>query len=514
MDTQAPDINTFSGHLKKARDRKKSGFAGTSTRSSPYSKSFETLFRSVSKDIFQFCRAINFQPSEQQSKLLRLVEDATYGNGLRKIAVKSGQGPGKTAVTTVAALWRSLRVHNALTVVTAPTMRQCKEVWLSEVRRTLQAAPAIFRQFIEVTKSKVVICNKPKWGVDLVTATRPENAQGIHEDNLTIICEEASGIPSEIVETFEGTITNPNSLLLMIGNPNTTKCPFYDCFTRFRHLWATLTFNAEDSPFVSKDNIEYLAEKYGRNSDVFRVRVLGEFPHSDPTSIISVNDLEKCVDLVNSLPTLLSVLRKGYTDHEKPFAKVQQYGIDFARYGSDESVIYQREGNVITDFEFYAHTDPNDVVDRSFYLQHNQGWKDEDTWFVGDAGGMGQGVMGNFHRAGKNIHEFNNNGTAANKKEYENRITEAWFEFGELVKDQKCSIPNDNILIHQLSQREYDVAKDGKLRAEPKEAYMKRGNPSPDRADAMVMAFYDDMIAPIKMTGRPARKRVGIQRSA
>jgi ribosomal protein L35 len=59
-----------------------------------------------------------------------------------------------------------------------------------------------------------------------------------------------------------------------------------------------LTFNAEESPewIVNPQRNKDLEDLYGRDSDVYRIRVLGEFPHSDPNCVFSSEDLEKCTD--------------------------------------------------------------------------------------------------------------------------------------------------------------------------------------------------------------------------
>ena len=52
------------------------------------------------------------------------------------------------------------------------------------------------------------------------------------------------------------------------------------------------------------------------------------------------------------------------------------------------------------------------------------------------------------------------------------------------------SIPNDKRLIHQLSARKYDYRSDGRIKIEAKSDMRKRGEKSPDRADALAMAWW------------------------
>jgi phage terminase large subunit len=398
-----------------------------------------------------------------------------------------------TRLSGVAALWRVLQYENSLVVVTAPTMKQCKENWLAEFRRLVMGADPIIQQFVEVTNTKIVINQTTNWGIRLETATKPENFQGKHEKHLMYVMDEASGVPREIYEVIKGTVTNKDAIILCIGNPNSRDSAFFDCFTTHRSLWETITLNAEHTPssewFDPRRNKE-LEEEFGRNSDVYRIRVLGDFPLADPNTVIGIEQLEPATDKKKIL-VAARIPRFTGTRLEAP---AKQFGTDFARFGGDESIIMRRAGNAIIEWEFYAKTEPAYVVDRSFVMQHEAGWRDEDAWYVSDAGGMGQGVMHKYYDARKNILEFNSGGRAGDSQ-FANAITEAWFHVARLARRGELYIPQDNRLIQQLCTRQYFTNKKGKLILEDKDNYKKRGHDSPDRADALVMAFYDQVLA-------------------
>jgi len=459
-------------------------------------KLLEANLRAVRKNIFALCRALNFDPTWQQRELLELVQ-----RGDKKIAVKSGQGPGKTTCSGVIGLYQLLRRTNAMGIVTAPTMRQCREVWLAEVKRTLQRADPWLRRLIKTTASEVRVAGHKLWSIKLVTATSPEQSQGFHAEDLFVICEEASGVPRELITQYKGTLSNPGAFFLMIGNPNTRDCVFYDCFNSQRDKWACLTFNAEETPksrwFDPKRNLE-LEEEFGRNSDVYRVRVLGEFPHVDPNCVMSSEDLDPCAKPGRRLICVRQ-------------SSVKQFGIDFARFGGDENVIVRRAGNAALDLSFWAHMDPGTCVDQAFRMQEEAGWRNNKCRFVVDASGMGQGVLHRFYNAEKKVFEFHNGSTAMKPRRYANKITEAWFEFAQRCRRGEAYFPNDNILIQQLTARQYSTDRKGRLILESKDQFMKRGHKSPDRADAIVYAFYDHVQLPKGSVSRPRRgsKTVG-----
>ena len=445
-------------------------------------------YKEVSTDIFKLAAACNFKPTtNQQSKLFRAVQD-----GRQAIAVRSGQGPGKSASTGIVALYRLLQAPKAKVILTAPTMKQCKDVWLAELRKTLERADPLVQNLFEATKTRLIVAGDHDWGVELVTATRPENAQGYHDPNMTVIVEEASGVSSAIMEQFEGTLSNPNSLLLLIGNPNTRDCYFFDCFYTYGDRWYCMAWNAEETPasaWFDPDRNARLAKQYGREHDVYRVRVKGEFPHTDPNCVISAEDYNLCAPKGGkSVAHMLKLARVTGGSHAGKY--LRQMGLDFARFGGDENVCMRRQGSAVVQWGFWPHTDPNDIVDLSFDWQRRAGWSDRNTQYVADAGGMGQGVMSNFHSRGKRLFEFHTQAAAFDSQRYGNRMTEAWFCLRNRMVDGDCHLPDDVLLQRQMTTRQYYMDRKGRIILESKDEYMKRQGDSPDRADAAVMAFY------------------------
>lgn len=452
--------------------------------------SFNETFLAARQDIFKYAtRMLNWHPSSQQEELLRAVQHesmAPYDERLKRIACKSGQGPGKTAATTVVASWRCLRAVDSMVVVTAPTQRQVKDVWMAELRRLMINAVPELQQLVEIDNFQMKVAGRKDWCIRTVAANRPENVQGYHQKYLTFVFDEASGIERPIWETVKGTLTNKDSLLLAIGNPNTNDCSFHDCFNLDRDLWHCLTWNAEESDHVDKGNISRIAREFGVDSDVYRVRVLGEFPRMDPDCVINQDDVESCTKLNPS-----AMAREPL----HPTADVRQCGIDLARFGSDESVIIFRRNSAVAAMEVHVKKEPIKVIRRAFQMEREMGW--EGTHYCFDAGGLGQGVAHVFHDHRKHVTEFHSNGSACDRN-YKNKITEAWFQLRQKFMQQKIYVPRDPRMIKQLSTRKYKTRGDQVL-LESKEDYVKRVGTeeatSPDRADALAMAFYHGLIA-------------------
>lgn len=445
---------------------------------------FEQFYDLTSRDIYAWCAAHNFTPHWQQKKLLDLVQwesTARSDDRRKRIAVSSGQGPGKTAALAMAAGWRTWRALNALTFITAPTQHQVRDVFLAEYRRWRDRSDPIIKSMTEVTKTRVIFNRSDTWGIWTVPASKPESFAGRHEENMTILVDEATGVEREIMETIQGTLTNDNALLICTSNPTRRDCYFYDLFNKYRAGTWCLRFNTEETPesaWFSLDTAHKLADEYGRESDVYAVRVLGQFPGIDPKSVMSIEDLEICaqVDVAGAVA-------------ENPRSKV--FGIDLARYGSDESTIYQRCGNAVVRWQKFAKKDPSWVLRKAMNWQRDRGWKNNECWYVVDTAGLGDGAVHTLHEAGRQVYEFKGGSRATDRGMYENKITEAYFEFAKKARKHVISIPNDDQTLVQLSSRQYLFTPKGRLTLEPKEHYAKRmEGQSPDRADGIVMCYY------------------------
>lgn len=145
---------------------------------------------------------------------------------------------------------------------------------------------------------------------------------------MLFIVDEASGVADPIMEAILGTLSGVNNKLLMCGNPTKASGTFFDAFNADRVLYKCHTVSSADSPRTNKENIESLIRKYGRESNVVLVRVFGKFPNQEDDVFISLSIIEQCGNKVYELPE----------DKGMPYIV---FGVDVARFGDDETVIYR-----------------------------------------------------------------------------------------------------------------------------------------------------------------------------
>jgi len=83
-----------------------------------------------------------------------------------------------------------------------------------------------------------------------------------------------------------------------------------------------------------------------------------------------------------------------------------------------------------------------------------------------------------------------NVGTCASDPEhFFNLRSELYDNLRARFEEQLITIPNDEELIGQLASIRVEYTSRGQLKVEPKETMRRRSLPSPDKADALLLAF-------------------------
>lgn len=415
-----------------------------------------------------------------------------------KVAVKSGQGVGKTALEAGLIIWFLTCRPYSKVIATAPTMQQLYDVLWAEIAKWLDSSKV--RNLLTWTKTKVYMAgDSERWFATAKTATKPENMQGFHEDHMLIVVDEASGVADPIMEAILGTLTGGDNKLLLMGNPNRIEGVFFDAFNKDRDKFRTHTVSSRDSKRTSKDNIAMLESKYGKDSDVVRVRVDGQFPKGALDSFISLETVELACSKGNHVPQA-----------DLDAAQVLHIGVDVARFGDDKTVIAPRIGARVFGFRKYSRKDTMETAGnvirccRDYMGQFPHVKK---CLIKVDDSGVGGGVT---DRLNEVVREERlpctvvpvNNGDAATDGYYFNLGAQIWGNVKELLEgnfsnrlqgrqDVQVELPHDEEMIKQLSVRKYHMTSKGKIQLESKEDMKKRGLGSPDTADSLSLALYE-----------------------
>ena len=458
---------------------------------------FQQKIPKYRKDPVLFAREVlRFEPDEWQKAALMDLADNP------KVAIKSGQGVGKTGLEAVALLWFLCCHPYPRIVATAPTKQQLHDVLWSEISKWMSKSP-LLSEILKWTKTYIyMIGNEKRWFAVARTATKPENMQGFHEDNMLFIVDEASGVADPIMEAILGTLSGENNKLLMCGNPTRTSGTFFDAFNTDRALYKCHTVSSADSPRTNKQNIESLIRKYGRESNVVLVRVFGQFPKQEDDVFINLSIIEKA--------TMLE------PPEDAPIRRIS-FGVDVARYGSDETVIVKNVDGKITLPVMFRGQSLMTTVGKVVQLYRNV--IVEYPQYIGeiyvniDDTGLGGGVTDRLEEvkieekltrlvivpinaAGRVPEDMVEDGKSKVKAcdTYDNLTSYLWGNVREHLRLEEIILENDNDLVAQLSCRKYRLTSRGKVQLESKEEMKKRGIDSPDRADAVALSCYETKI--------------------
>lgn len=207
---------------------------------------------------------------------------------------------------------------------TAPTQHQLFDILWAEISKWLRNNKALERELMW-TKEKVYMKQYPEeWFAVARTASKPDALQGFHADDILYIIDEASGVDDKVFEPVLGALSTPGARLLMCGNPTQLSGFFYDSHHKNRGSYTTFHVDGRNSSRVSDDFVKTIIQMYGEDSDVFRVRVAGEFPRQEN-------------DVFIPLPLVEKSIMTEWTEPTKP-AHID-IGCDVARYGDDRTVI-------------------------------------------------------------------------------------------------------------------------------------------------------------------------------
>ena len=447
---------------------------------------------------------IGAKPDPEQVKILRSVS----ANPMT--SVRSGHGVGKSTVQAWVVIWFMTTRPFPKVPCTAPTQHQLFDILWAEVSKWLRNNPALQRDVVW-TKEKVYMRGYPEeWFAVARTASKPDALQGFHADDLLFIIDEASGVSDPIFEPVLGALSTPGARLLMCGNPTQLSGFFYDSHHKNRASYATFHIDGRNSQRVPKEFVDRIIRMYGEDSDVFRVRVAGDFPLQEDDIFIPISLVEKSI-------------QTDYTPRETPLTV--HIGCDVARFGDDKTVIGYKADEQVTFHKKRQGQDTmktaDDIILLGEELVQRYKW-DSPIPVKVDDGGVGGGVVDRLRQLkrlnperfwwlevypvkfGQRIkHKYYHDSTTYMMSVVKKLLTPYDEDTGE-PKPVELILPNDDDLVAQLSGRKYDLTEASKIRIESKDAVKKRGQPSPDEADCVLL-----LCLPVK----PPKKRGAKQKN-
>ncbi len=430
----------------------------------------------------------------------------------RRTAIKACHGVGKTFTLAVSALWWLARYREGIVLTTSSTLRQVRTQLWFEIHRLVDHAKVPFPK-LKTTELKFRDDNNFALGF---STDQAENFQGFHGKQVLIIADEAPGIEPGIFDAIAGTMAGGRVHTVMAGNPTIPSGPFFDAFSKERGLWKCLSIDAFDSPNLEGLNLEqllamdraeggplddnpfpqlvtrrwvfeqYLAWWHGNESSSpnWLSRVLARFPDQAENALFRMKWLERARQ--RTLQNPVTDARSG--------ALVA--GVDVGG-GAAETVVYVCESNgdcwkIVRMGAWRGEDTRGQVVSflnefrprislvrvDSVGIGHNFGLHLRDCRFPVELVKVGMPCQ--------TLPHMGENDPARRFVNLKACFYQALADAFE--RDQVQGLIDEET-IGQLSGLLYELDSQGRIRIEAKEKARARGVPSPDRADALMLAI-------------------------
>lgn len=410
-------------------------------------------------------------PWEKQREIVHSIKDHRF------TAVRSANGCGKTYILPRIALWFLHAYPPAVVINTAPTWRQVENQYWRNFREAHIGAKIKLGGTLYKTKLEI---DENWFALGLAT---DENSvvkfQGWHAKNIMVIFDEASGVSPAIYEAARGALSGGQVVrFVLIGNPNQNSGDFYDAFRD--PAFNKIHISAFDIPnvierrqiipgLVTHEWVDEMRDRYTEESDIWRVRVLGEFPQQATDTLISIDLIEKA----------FGADRELYNQNEEII------GLDVARFGDDETAFVHRKGNTARVLKVLYGNNTMEIAGQAkIFLREHPNAK----IFI-DVVGVGAGVFDRLKEqpdVSGRVYGVNNAGKPRSEEDYINIRIESWVNVRDWLKD---AVLEKHEGFYQLAYPRYKINSNGKMQLESKEDMKKRGVKSPDIGDALALTL-------------------------
>ncbi len=417
----------------------------------------------------------------------------------RRVAVRSCHAAGKTYLAATLVCWYLYTRKDAVVLTTASTFRQVRYVlW-----RAIHALARNSRQPLGGDLLDTELRLGDRWFALGLSTDQPDRFQGFHAPRLLVVIDEPGAIPEPVFGAIEGVLASGDTRLLMIGNPTANHGPFYDAFHRHAEAYRTFRISAFDTPnftsalthpdtaegfdsndaaiasnLVSREWVEQRRELWGESSDLYRSRVMAEFPQHGADELFSLALLDAA----------LSAERRN-----APANTRAALGVDIARYGRDATAFSWIVGGQLVRQEQIHGASLTESTGRIIEELRRR----PDLIVALDDTGVGGGVTDRLREQNWEPLAVNFGAAADDRTHYANRGSELYQRLHDAFQPSETRGPSRLTLLETIATRDglfgelsavrYRVQSDGR-RIVQKRGHRANG-PSPDLADSLALAW-------------------------
>jgi hypothetical protein len=411
-------------------------------------------------------------------------------------AVVSCNGAGKSGLAGMLAVWW-IAVHDPYEVsliCSAPTYVQIARVLFREINDNFKLAknnghelPGYITQGQEwkLDDGTVIAFGRRPADKDIVSAF-----QGIHRRYVMVILDEAGGIPVDLYTATEAVTNTEGARVLAIGNPDARGTEFHRIF-REDPTWNKMRISAYDTPNFTEEKdqvppellplliqpswVEKQKLSWGEDSARFKSKILGEFPDEADNTFFSQTSIDRAVD----------------TEIEEDFTKPAVLGVDLARFGEDDSVVYINRGGRCRKLATWTKATAIESANRVNELAREHGVTEVRV----DGTGLGGPVIDLIANMSDNKYLTISMIGSAASPDNTRWLNARAANFDSLREQMMNSVldidPDDKALLDEMLMIQYKFSPKGAIQIESKDDMRSRGVKSPDSLDALVYATAD-----------------------
>lgn len=438
----------------------------------------------------------------------------------KRTVVPACHAPGKSHLAARAIAWW-ISVHppgTAIAISTATTFKQVRNIMWAQIRKVHMSHDL---------PGEILTTEWKMDGTVVAYGFRPADnneaaLQGIHAPHLLVVVDEAGGISDTIGTAIEALMTGGHTRLLVVGNPPTdTEQTWFERICN-SPIYKVIPISAYDTPnftgestgmckscpeyipaheisthLVDESWVNDVVSEFGDDSPFVEARVHARFPQSSVGKVIPFAWAEQA------------------TQNDDPIdSNVIRLGIDIASDGGDEFVIAQADGyraKIIHRSSGKQNANAVDVagvcishIESAVALHKERNISDLVQVKI-DTIGVGWGVVSLLDKwvkerrlraqiVGVNVAE-----RPKDQSKFKNQRAEMWWNARSLVQPrdgkQDLFLDVDRSVLAQLSSPTYHSDSSGRIQIESKAEMKRRGVSSPDRAEALLLALYDNKSA-------------------
>jgi phage terminase large subunit len=409
-----------------------------------------------------------------------------------KICLRAANGSGKDSIIIAAfCVWFILSKIQARVIITSSSGTQLTGQTETSIRNLCESVNKMFGvEYIRV-RQRYYKCRLSGSEIRLFATDEAGKAEGYHPivpgAEMAIVISEGKTV-TDLIHQALRRCTGYN-YWLEVSTPGEPIGYFYKIAsswldTELNNILDTITkpgvyslrVTSYDCPrHLSLVDIEEDKLELGEHSAFFRSKHLALFTSLGGEVVIPAELVES---LFNN-PPKYSII--GWET---------RIGLDLAA-GGDENCVSFIKGNKFLKEVFFREFDTTITADRIEHILEENLIPKNHPHIYADDGGIGHSIIDMLKRKGWNIKRVLNQWAAINKKQYGNRGAENWYRCKRLFEENLLDITNlSQKTKEQIGSRRYKQGLTGaRIILERKSEAKANGRPSPDRADAFMLAL-------------------------